>query len=81
MHGERQNCLRQFCRCMMHDGRWKMLEGGLGVHGLRVIDHGGDALSLERGLERIALGFAFEAKGVLCPTGIESLRNDGCLDA
>ena len=58
-----------------------MMEGGLGVHGFGVIDHGGDALSLERSLESIALGFAFEAKGVLGPTGIEFLRNDGCLDA
>ena len=57
-----------------------MLKSGLGVHGLGVIDHGGDALSLERGLKSIAPGFAFETESVLRPTGIEAMRNDSCFD-
>ena len=51
------------------------------MHGLGVIDHGGDTLGLEGGLESIALGFAFEAEGVLRPTGVEACGNDRGLNA
>ena len=68
---------------MEEGGRWRE-EGGEGkllVERLGVVDHGGDALLLEKGLEGVALLAGGEAKGVLGPAGGEAGRGDGGADA
>ncbi len=68
---------------MEEGGRWRE-EGGEGellVEGLGVVDHGGDALLLEPGLEGVALLAGGEAEGVLGPAGGEARRDDGGADA
>ena len=82
MHGEREDSFAE--RNGREEGGRRREEGGEGellVEGLGVVDHGGDALLLEPGLEGVALLTGGEAEGVLGPTGGEALRDDRGADA
>ena len=58
----------------------QLLKGALQVHRLGVVDHGRDALLLERVLHPVALLAAFQNDGVLRPAGIKALRDHRGLD-
>ena len=76
MHRETQHRGAQLLRHRAGNVLLQAVERLLGVHRLRVIHHGGDALRFELRLHAIALFPAAQPERILCPARIPALRND-----